>query len=63
MTKPEGIQTHVAVCEAWTNPDGRELRLILDGRSLPIATVVRSAEEMRVLVEQWRAAMLEKGWS
>jgi len=25
------VHTHVAVCEAWTNLDGWELRLIVDG--------------------------------
>jgi len=62
MTKPEGDQTHVAVCETWTNLDGWELRLILDGHDLPTTTVVRSADDMRVLVAQWRATMLDKGW-
>ena len=63
MTKPEGIQTHVAVCETWTNLNGWELRLILDGHDVPTTTVVRSADDMRALVEQWRATMLDKGWS
>jgi hypothetical protein len=62
MTKPEGGRTHVAVCEAWTHPGGWELRLVTDGRSL-IATVVQSAEEMYVLIEMWRAALLKIGWS
>jgi hypothetical protein len=62
MTKPEGAQTHVAVCEAWTNPDAWVLRLTANGQGLPITTVVRSADEMRALVETWRAALLEMGW-
>ena len=62
MTKPEGIQTHVAVCEVWTHPDGWELRLTTNGQIL-IATVVRSADEMRAWVKTWRAAFLEAGWS
>jgi hypothetical protein len=63
VKKPEGVNTHVAVCEVWTNPDGWELRLTRDGQSLPIETVVRSADEMRALVETWRRALLEIGWS
>jgi len=62
MTKPEGVQAHVAVCEVWTNPDGWELRLTMDGQGLPIATVVRSANDMRALVETWRIALLQTGW-
>jgi len=63
MTKPEGVHTHVAVCEVWTNPVGWELRLTTDGQSRPMATVVRCVEEMRVLVETWRGVLREKGWS
>ena len=63
VTKPEGVHTHVAVCETWTNPDGWELRLTTDGQAVPIATIVRSADEMRTLIETWRTALLETGWS
>ena len=63
MTKPKGIQPHLAVCETWTNPDGWELRLTLDGHSMPTTTVVRSADEMRALLETWRTTLLETGWS
>ena len=63
MKKPEGVHTHVAVCEVWTNPDGWGLRLTRDGQSLPIETVVRSPDEMRALIERWRRALLEIGWS
>ena len=63
MNKPEGGRTHVAKCEAWTNADGWELRLTTDGQGVPIATIVRSADEMRALIETWRTALLETGWS
>ncbi len=63
MTKPEGVYSHVAVCEVWTNPYGWELRLTLDGHGMPTTTVVRAADEMIALVQTWRAALLEKGWS
>ncbi len=63
MTKPEGVHLHVAVCRVWTNPVGWELRLIPDGRSQPMPTVVRSADDMRVLVETWRGVLRENGWS
>ena len=62
MTRPEGIQAHVAVCEAWTNPDGWELRLIMDGGGLSVATVVGTLTELVGLLETWRAALLQTGW-
>ena len=62
MTRSAGDYEHIAVCEVWTHPDGWELRLSIDGTSLPATTVVRSAAEMRVMVETWRVALLEKGW-
>ncbi len=63
VTKTEGAHTHVAVCEAWTNLDGWELRLIVDGLDLPTTTIVRSADEMRTLVEVWRSALVASGWN
>ena len=63
MTKPEGLHTHLAVCEAWTHPDGWELRLIVDGQGLPVSTVLQSGDEMKALIETWRAALLKTGWS
>ena len=63
MKKAEGVNTHVAVCEVWTNRDGWELRLTRDGQGRPIReTVVRSADEMGALVERWRDALLKIGW-
>jgi hypothetical protein len=63
MTKSDGIVTHVAVCEVWTNPAGWELRLIMDGHSLPVTTAVRSHDDIRTLIDSWKAALLEIGWS
>jgi hypothetical protein len=63
LTKTEGERTMTATCEVWTNPFGWELRLTKDGQSLPIETIVRSADEMRALVERWRTVLLETGWS
>ena len=63
MNKPEGGQTHVAMCEAGTNPHGWELRLTKDGQGVPSATNVRSADEVRALMETWRTALVETGWS
>jgi hypothetical protein len=63
MKKPEGVNTHVAVCEAWTNPDGWELRLTMDGHGQPTTTIVRSADEMHAVIETWQTALLESGWT
>ena len=63
MTKAGAVYAHVAVCETWTNPAGWELRLIVDGFDLPTTTVVRSAGEMRALVQAWRSALVASGWS
>ena len=63
MKKPEGIHTHRAVCEVWTHPHGWELRLTMDGQGLPVATVLRSADEMKALIATWRAALLKTGWA
>jgi len=62
LTRVMGDYTRSAVCEAWTHIDGLELRLAIDGFSLPTTTVVRSYEAMRQLIETWRTALLEKGW-
>jgi hypothetical protein len=51
MTLPDADHARVAVCEVWTNPIGWELRLTIDGTSLPIATVVGSADAKRALVQ------------
>jgi hypothetical protein len=62
VTKPEGVHAQVAICEVWTNPDGWELRLIMDGRGLPITTVVGTLAEMVALVETWRVVLMQTGW-
>jgi hypothetical protein len=36
--------------------------LVTDGQSQSITTVVRSANDMRALVETWRGGLLENGW-
>ncbi len=58
------MATHAisAVCEVWSHPDGWELRMVIDGHGVLLATVVRSAPEMLALVEEWRAALTATGW-
>jgi hypothetical protein len=58
-----------SVCETWTHPLGWELQLLIDGHALQMSSVirsvgtVRSAGAMIQTIEEWRCAMLEKGWS
>ena len=63
LTKRSGDQVRSAVCEVWSNPVGWELRLMIDGHGLLVAAVVGSASEMLKTADEWRAAMLESGWS
>jgi hypothetical protein len=63
LTKPNGDHPISAVCEVWSHPDGWELRMVIDGHGLLLATVEASVPKMLARVEKWRAAMLEKGWT
>ena len=63
LTKPHGDQVDVAACEAWTHPDGWELRLLIDRHGVPVEIVLPSEIEMLNLLETWRRELLEKGWS
>jgi hypothetical protein len=62
MTKPKAGHLLSATCEVWTNPFGWELRLMVDGHGLRMASVVSSAQEMLQMVEQWQAVMRGSGW-
>jgi hypothetical protein len=63
VTKPKGDHVLTAVCQVWTHEMGWELRLQIDGQGLLMSSVSRSGAEMLARVEEWHAAMLEKGWS
>ena len=63
LTKPNGDHAISAACEVWSHPDGWEMRMVIDGHGLLLATVEGSVPKMLARVEKWRAAMLEKGWS
>jgi hypothetical protein len=51
----------VARCTLATHPLGWELRLM--ATDLLRSQVCRSSEEILNTHEQWKAAMIEKGWS
>jgi hypothetical protein len=63
LTKSNGDHGISAVCEVWSHPDGWELRMVIDGHDLLLATVEGSVPKMLARVEKWRAAMVEKGWT
>jgi hypothetical protein len=51
----------VARCELWSHQFGWELRLMTT--DLLRSQVCRSSEEILNTHEQWKAAMIEKGWA
>ena len=52
-----------AVCELWSHQLGWELQLVIDGGDLRRSQVVRSNDEILTVTEQWKTAMVERGWS
>ena len=52
-----------AVCEVWSHQLGLELRLVIDGRELRRSQVCQSNDEIPALTEQWKAAMVGRGWA
>ena len=63
VTKPKGDHVLTAVYEVWTHEMGWELRLQVEGHGLQMSSLCRSGREMVDRADEWRAAMLEKGWS
>ena len=60
MTKAKGDHTMTAVCEVWAVEMGWDLRLMIDGRGLQLSSLCRSMVDR---ADEWKAAMIEKGWS
>ena len=50
------------VCRLMSHQLGWELRLEIDG-DLQRSAVCRSQDEILDTIEQWKAAMIEKGWA
>ena len=51
-----------AICELRTHQFGWECRLVAGGELLR-SEVCRSDDAVRACSEQWKLAMIEKGWS
>jgi hypothetical protein len=52
-----------AVCELWSHQLGWELRLVVDGGDFRRSEVCRSQDEVLDVTEQWKAAMVGRGWA
>jgi hypothetical protein len=50
------------VCEVWSHHFGWELRLVIASEVIQ-SQVVRSPREFADMQDQWKTAMLEKGWT
>ena len=62
LRKSKGGAEHVAVCYLLSSLFGWEIRVLLNG-DLQRSQVCRSAEEWLGTADQWKAAMIEKGWT
>ena len=51
-----------AVCEVWAVELGWDVRLMIDGHGLQMSSRSRSGREMVDRANEWRAAIVEKGW-
>jgi hypothetical protein len=62
MTKVKGDHRMTGVCEVWAVELGWDLRLMIDGHGLQMSSLCRSGREMVDSTDEWRAALVEKGW-
>jgi hypothetical protein len=54
----------IATCQLWSHQFGFELRLVMSPQAeLLRSQVCRSDEEILTASEQWKAALIEKGWT
>jgi hypothetical protein len=61
LKKPRGEKSLAAICKLWTHHLGWEVRLEIDG-DLQRSEVLRAQGDVLTAGEQWKAAMIEKGW-
>lgn len=62
MHKRRGRGQLHATCELWTHQLGWELKLMISGE-LHRSAVCRSQDDVLTAGEQWKAALVEKGWA
>ena len=63
LSKTKGTRTFTTVCECWIVELGWDLRLMIDGHGLRLASLCRSDREMADRAEEWQRAIIEKGWT
>ena len=52
-----------AVCELRSHALGFELRLVVDGSDLRNSRLLPAGDDVVSVVEEWKTAMVERGWS
>ena len=52
-----------AVCELRNHELGLELRLVVDGGDLRSSRLLAAGDDVLSVVEEWKMAMVERGWS
>ena len=62
VQKTRGDRAFNGVCRLMSHELGWELRPEIDG-DLQRSAVCRSQDEILDTIEQWKAAMIEKGWA
>jgi hypothetical protein len=62
LRKIVGDRERAAVGELWSHQLGWELRLFVDGE-WQRSKVCRDQEAVFSTIDEWRAALLEKGWA
>ena len=53
---------HVALCELWTHPLGREIRVTIDGE-WQRGEAFRSMSELLDTATEWKKSFEAKGWN
>ena len=62
VRKSRGGHSLEAVGELWTHQLGWEVRLVIAGE-LHRSEVCRSQDDVLTAGEQWKAALVDKGWA
>jgi hypothetical protein len=63
VTNPSAARREKPSASLWSHQVGWELRLMIDGGILQRSQVCRSNDEVLDTQEQWKAAMVGKGWA
>lgn len=61
LRKDKDGRSHFAVCELWSSIFGWEVRLLINSE-LHQSRICRSVHEWADTMDEWKAALIEKGW-